>query len=310
MGILVRFVFSSMFFFVTIDKNKAQTKTYQQRKNEQMAGTSPFQRDIEGVTKRILYKDSFVTVLDGNTAVNQLPVHLLAVTNRRIFTLNEMTETDQWLIGHMIWVLKNEAKKIGIDSTGYRITFNTNEDAGQSAFHIHAHLLGGAKTGGMVDQGWRNVQRAKRATTDTAYLTSTTRNVFLIRMMGLWVTDTDEGEIFCEPELNFKYMKLSLKRSIPVNGKSMQFEGRAIYKPGAATNTYEGIWYDTNNDVFEISASADSTTLTANWGNGQTKQGKTTYTFISNNLLEVTDYIMRPDSEWRMFSKLTFKRKF
>jgi len=42
-------------------------------------------------------------------------------------------------------VAKKLAKENGIDETGYRLTFNTNEDAGQSVFHIHLHLYGGEK---------------------------------------------------------------------------------------------------------------------------------------------------------------------
>ena len=31
----------------------------------------------------------------------------------------------------------------GIDGTGYRIVFNTGAQAGQTVFHVHAHVLGG-----------------------------------------------------------------------------------------------------------------------------------------------------------------------
>lgn len=30
-----------------------------------------------------------------------------------------------------------------VDTTGYRIVFNTGPGAGQTVFHAHAHLLGG-----------------------------------------------------------------------------------------------------------------------------------------------------------------------
>lgn len=40
---------------------------------------------------------------------------------------------------------KNLAKKYHIDQSGYRLLFNTNEDAMQTVFHIHLHLIGGEK---------------------------------------------------------------------------------------------------------------------------------------------------------------------
>ena len=45
----------------------------------------------------------------------------------------------------MIVVAKNVAKILKINESGYRLVFNCNEDAGQTVFHIHMHLLGGRK---------------------------------------------------------------------------------------------------------------------------------------------------------------------
>ncbi|MEJ2856663.1 MULTISPECIES: histidine triad nucleotide-binding protein [Saccharothrix] len=40
-----------------------------------------------------------------------------------------------------------EAEGLG---TGYRLLFNTGEDAGQTVFHAHLHLLGGRKLGALA----------------------------------------------------------------------------------------------------------------------------------------------------------------
>ena len=42
-------------------------------------------------------------------------------------------------------VAKQLAYELGIDNTGYRLLFNTNDDAMQTVFHIHLHLIGGQK---------------------------------------------------------------------------------------------------------------------------------------------------------------------
>ena len=55
-------------------------------------------------------------------------------------------------MGKMMLVAKKLAKENGISETGYRLSINVNEDAGQSVFHIHMHLLGGNELGPMVDR--------------------------------------------------------------------------------------------------------------------------------------------------------------
>ncbi|MDU3384643.1 MAG: HIT domain-containing protein, partial [Veillonella sp.] len=39
------------------------------------------------------------------------------------------------------------AKELGISKDGYRLIFNTGGKAGQTVFHMHAHLLGGEEMG-------------------------------------------------------------------------------------------------------------------------------------------------------------------
>lgn len=51
-----------------------------------------------------------------------------------------------------LWLLAAAAlaRENGVAASGYRLVFNTNEDAGQSVFHLHLHLLGGRDLGPMV----------------------------------------------------------------------------------------------------------------------------------------------------------------
>ena len=63
----------------------------------------------------------------------------------RIETINDTSMEDQNLLGKMILVAKDLAKKYNIDDSGYRLLFNTNSDAMQTVFHIHLHLIGGEK---------------------------------------------------------------------------------------------------------------------------------------------------------------------
>lgn len=289
---------------------KAQINTYQQRKKEQIAGPSVFQKDIDGKTGRIEYQDSLITILGPLKGADQLPIHLLGIPNKRIPTLNDVTANDQFLLGHIIYMLKQVAKQKGIDSTGYRIAINTNEDAGQSAFHIHAHLLGGGKTGPMVDQSWRNIQRARNALVDTLFRTNITTNNFLVKLMGHWQNIQEQTSLHCEPELNFKYMKLNYKRPIKAaDNKITTFEGTAIYK-AENTTTLIGSWYDTNGDLLNIEASIEANTLTALWGNATSMQGKTVYQLLNDNTLEVTDYLKNKTGNWQQFNKVKLTKEW
>ncbi|MBM3125035.1 MAG: histidine triad nucleotide-binding protein [Chloroflexi bacterium] len=72
------------------------------------------------------------------------PTHILIVPNRHIDSVNVMTRDDEPLIGHLFLVAKQLASREAIAEGGYRLIVNTGPQAGQTVFHIHLHLLGGA----------------------------------------------------------------------------------------------------------------------------------------------------------------------
>ncbi len=72
------------------------------------------------------------------------PTHILIVPNRHIDSVNLLTSEDEPLIGRLFIIAKQLASQEGIAESGYRLVVNTNAHAGQTVFHIHLHLLGGA----------------------------------------------------------------------------------------------------------------------------------------------------------------------
>lgn len=129
----------------------SQSKEYLAKKSEKLSVKSPFEKIWDGeLPAEIVYKDE--EVIAFVPLRRQTPVHYLIVPKKRIPTISDLQDTDLHLIAKMYKVARDLAKKYGIAETGYRLTMNTNEDAGQSVFHIHLHLLGGIKTGPMVDQ--------------------------------------------------------------------------------------------------------------------------------------------------------------
>lgn len=76
------------------------------------------------------------------------PVHLLIIPREHIASLNDITEQQTALIGHMVQVAKQLAKQQGIAARGYRVVINCGLQGGQVVQHLHMHLLGGRELAG------------------------------------------------------------------------------------------------------------------------------------------------------------------
>lgn len=95
-----------------------------------------------------VYQDELVTAFRD---INPMaPTHILIVPNKVIATVNELSEQDVELAGHMMLVAKRIAAKEGIAGRGYRLIINCNQDGGQEVFHLHMHLVGGRPLGPML----------------------------------------------------------------------------------------------------------------------------------------------------------------
>ena len=92
-------------------------------------------------TGDIVYHDELVSVFPDQRPA--APVHLLIVPNRHITSLNRISEEDETLLGHLLIVARRLAEQYNISQNGYRFVINTGADAGQTVFHLHAHLMGG-----------------------------------------------------------------------------------------------------------------------------------------------------------------------
>ena len=73
----------------------------------------------------------------------QAPMHVLIVPRRHVASLNELTESDDQIVGEMVRRAAAIARSNGFADRGYRTVFNCNAEAGQTVFHIHLHVLGG-----------------------------------------------------------------------------------------------------------------------------------------------------------------------
>ena len=95
------------------------------------------------VPSEILYQDEEVVAFrDINP---QAPVHLIIIPKRHISSLAHLSEADSPLMGHMVNIANQLAKREGVAESGYRLVVNCGREGGQLVPHLHMHLLGGRK---------------------------------------------------------------------------------------------------------------------------------------------------------------------
>jgi len=74
----------------------------------------------------------------------QAPVHVLIIPKKHIASMDDVTDDDQELLGHLMIKVKDIAKELGLEN-GYRLVNNCGEDGFQTVKHVHFHLLGKRK---------------------------------------------------------------------------------------------------------------------------------------------------------------------
>ena len=89
----------------------------------------------------IVFEDD--DVLAFNDVNPHAPVHVLIIPKKHISTVNDMSAEDVLVMGKLFTTAKNIASQRAVSEDGYRLVVNSNEQAGQSVFHIHMHLLAG-----------------------------------------------------------------------------------------------------------------------------------------------------------------------
>jgi histidine triad (HIT) family protein len=73
----------------------------------------------------------------------QAEVHDLVVTRAHYANAAELAANAPELTAALLVEAGEVAKAEGIAADGYRVVFNTGAHAGQTVFHVHAHVLGG-----------------------------------------------------------------------------------------------------------------------------------------------------------------------
>jgi len=109
-----------------------------------MSEPSIFERIVAGEipAERVFENERLLAIRDIKP---QAPVHLLVFPKSGAYAnVAELAAADPALLAELVAV----AQQLADDSLGgqYRLVFNTGPDAGQTVFHVHAHVLGGGLT--------------------------------------------------------------------------------------------------------------------------------------------------------------------
>lgn len=73
----------------------------------------------------------------------QAPKHILIIPREHFDSLDRVDEGRKEMLGHLLVTGAKIARDLGFSERGYRVVINTNEDGGQTVFHLHVHLLAG-----------------------------------------------------------------------------------------------------------------------------------------------------------------------
>lgn len=71
----------------------------------------------------------------------QAPTHFLVIPKEHIASVAAVNPTNSAVVAHCFEVIAKLAKERGLDS--FRVVSNIGEQAGQSVFHLHFHVLSG-----------------------------------------------------------------------------------------------------------------------------------------------------------------------
>ena len=89
---------------------------------------------------KVLENDRFLAFHDINPVTK---VHILVIPKNHVANIAHLTDEKAAYVEGILPFIKEVAKEAGLSADGYRVVFNTGAKAGQSVFHLHAHILGG-----------------------------------------------------------------------------------------------------------------------------------------------------------------------
>lgn len=93
------------------------------------------------IPANIVYEDEqCIAIRDLNPVAT---THVLIIPKKTIPSLRDVKAQDKEILGHLVFVGSEIARKENISEDGYRLVVNCGNNGGQTVFQLHMHLLGG-----------------------------------------------------------------------------------------------------------------------------------------------------------------------
>lgn len=100
-----------------------------------------FCKIIKGeIPSKKIYEDDLVYVFEDIAPA--APIHYLLIPKEHIESAMKIDESNSKVVAHIFEVIAKLSKDLGLKD-GFRVVNNCGEQAGQTVFHLHFHLLAG-----------------------------------------------------------------------------------------------------------------------------------------------------------------------
>lgn len=90
----------------------------------------------------VVYEDEHIVAFRDRAP--KASVHLLVIPRKHLRNLDDLQVGDAQLIAHLMMKIPHIARENGL-TEGYRTLTNTGRGGRQEVYHMHFHLLGGAR---------------------------------------------------------------------------------------------------------------------------------------------------------------------
>ncbi len=90
-------------------------------------------------SNKVYENDEFLAFHDINP---KAPIHILVIPKEHV---EKFQDTTPKMMAKMTLFIQELAKKLELDTRGYRLVVNNGKDGGQEVMHLHFHILGGIK---------------------------------------------------------------------------------------------------------------------------------------------------------------------
>ena len=95
-----------------------------------------------------VYRDNDAFVI--RDIAPRAPEHLLVIPTDHVERITELDSDDLSIVASMFRAAKEAVQSVGIAESGYRLIMNQGDEGGQEVPHLHMHVLGGKRLGGLL----------------------------------------------------------------------------------------------------------------------------------------------------------------